>query len=548
MAGSFDSYQVLYSNGPPADPIRLGQLLVDESVAPALSLKYCSSLSPLTYTSFLPAGGVAPADETYVTISNETGTLPNSSRVAAGTGITLDTSVANVLTINSTGSVSGANPTASVGLTAVNGSATTYLRSDGAPALDVTIAPTWSGVHTFTQAPLLSSTSPSIVFIETDATANEGRWRMIANGDGWNLQTRLDDNSGGGNVLSVNRTGTNTDSVEIGSTAQATQLLLPSVNDPALPSLSFLSDLDTGMYRPSANNLALATGGAVRFQINGSGAFGLAGATYGTTGQLLQSNGSSAAPSWIDGTAIVVPSLATVILAQSPIGYWKLDEASGNFADSSGNSRTMTAAGSPTYQAAAIVPRETTKFVYFDATGDKGTRTDTCGFTPPVTGDWTVTCVAMTHFSAANDITVFAISGSGELEINNTQINARFEATTQFPLGTFWESGAGADTTTTSTLAFGGISPMRPMHCAWVKDGTANTVSFYINGVFYQSVAYANEPTGGGGAAVISAIHDNGAASTQQPCWLAHVAVFATALTATNIRDQAKAAGFLPSY
>lgn len=44
----------------------------------------------------------------------------------------------------------GANPTASVGLAAVNGTATTFMRSDGAPALDQTISPTWSGKHLFT--------------------------------------------------------------------------------------------------------------------------------------------------------------------------------------------------------------------------------------------------------------------------------------------------------------------------------------------------------------------------------------------------------------
>lgn len=47
------------------------------------------------------------------------------------------------------GSTSFADPTASVGLTAVNGSASTAMRSDAAPALDVTISPTWSGNHTF---------------------------------------------------------------------------------------------------------------------------------------------------------------------------------------------------------------------------------------------------------------------------------------------------------------------------------------------------------------------------------------------------------------
>lgn len=43
----------------------------------------------------------------------------------------------------------GANPTASVGLAAVNGSATTFLRSDGAPALSQTISPTMTGNWVF---------------------------------------------------------------------------------------------------------------------------------------------------------------------------------------------------------------------------------------------------------------------------------------------------------------------------------------------------------------------------------------------------------------
>jgi hypothetical protein len=45
--------------------------------------------------------------------------------------------------------VSFANPSASVGLSTVNGSATTAMRSDGAPALSQAIVPTWTGTHTF---------------------------------------------------------------------------------------------------------------------------------------------------------------------------------------------------------------------------------------------------------------------------------------------------------------------------------------------------------------------------------------------------------------
>lgn len=41
------------------------------------------------------------------------------------------------------------NPTGTVGLTAVNGVATTAMRSDGAPPISQSIVPTWTGVHTF---------------------------------------------------------------------------------------------------------------------------------------------------------------------------------------------------------------------------------------------------------------------------------------------------------------------------------------------------------------------------------------------------------------
>jgi hypothetical protein len=46
-----------------------------------------------------------------------------------------------------------ANPTALVGLTAINGVATTAMRSDAAPALNQAIAPTWTGFHTWTPSP-----------------------------------------------------------------------------------------------------------------------------------------------------------------------------------------------------------------------------------------------------------------------------------------------------------------------------------------------------------------------------------------------------------
>lgn len=51
----------------------------------------------------------------------------------------------------------GADPSASVGLSAVVGVATTFMRSDGAPALSVAITPTWTGTHIFSNATLTAS-------------------------------------------------------------------------------------------------------------------------------------------------------------------------------------------------------------------------------------------------------------------------------------------------------------------------------------------------------------------------------------------------------
>lgn len=54
--------------------------------------------------------------------------------------------------------VSGfADPSASIGLTAVNGTSTDAMRADSAPALSQAIVPTWTGVHTFSAVPVFNA-------------------------------------------------------------------------------------------------------------------------------------------------------------------------------------------------------------------------------------------------------------------------------------------------------------------------------------------------------------------------------------------------------
>lgn len=76
--------------------------------------------------------------------------VPTAPTATAGTNTTQLATTAFVLA-NST-ITTFANPTASVGLTANNGVATTAMRSDASPAISQAIAPTWTGLHTFGSA------------------------------------------------------------------------------------------------------------------------------------------------------------------------------------------------------------------------------------------------------------------------------------------------------------------------------------------------------------------------------------------------------------
>lgn len=60
------------------------------------------------------------------------------------------------------GAANFANPTGTIGLTAVNGVATTGIRSDGAPPLSQAIVPTWTGIHTFDAIPNFNGGASSV--------------------------------------------------------------------------------------------------------------------------------------------------------------------------------------------------------------------------------------------------------------------------------------------------------------------------------------------------------------------------------------------------
>lgn len=99
--------------------------------------------------------------------------------------------------------------------------------------------------------------------------------------------------------------------VGIGTTAPDALLSVNGVasfgaGSAAAPSVAGFGDLNTGMFFPAADTIAFSTNGTEDFRIGSAGQLGIAGANYGTSGQILTSGGASAAPSWADPSSMTL--------------------------------------------------------------------------------------------------------------------------------------------------------------------------------------------------------------------------------------------------
>jgi hypothetical protein len=116
------------------------------------------------------------------------------------------------------GEVTFANPTATVGLTVVNGSAITAMRSDAAPPLSQAIAPTWTGTHTFQAVPAFAPASATAPF--TLSANGQGQTITGLKADQLNKSVLVDGlGLSGGGALTANRTVTLTSSSNPGAAA-----------------------------------------------------------------------------------------------------------------------------------------------------------------------------------------------------------------------------------------------------------------------------------------------------------------------------------------
>jgi hypothetical protein len=87
--------------------------------------------------------------------------------------------------------------------------------------------------------------------------------------------------------------------------------VFPAGGTSTTPTISFNLTPTTGIYSPAVSIVAITNNGTERFRVAAAGQIGIGGANYGTSGQVLTSGGSGAAPSWAAAPAPTTAQVGT---------------------------------------------------------------------------------------------------------------------------------------------------------------------------------------------------------------------------------------------
>jgi hypothetical protein len=101
-------------------------------------------------------------------------------------------------------------------------------------------------------------------------------------------------------------------------------LLVDDSGTAALPAIAFDGDPNTGIFRPGADQLGIATGGVERLRLGAAGQIGIGGATYGTAGHVLTSNGAASAPVWQTVQSFTAGTVMLFQQTSAPTGWTKI--------------------------------------------------------------------------------------------------------------------------------------------------------------------------------------------------------------------------------
>lgn len=230
-------------------------------------------------------------------------------------------------------------------------------------------------------------------------------------------------------------------------------------------------------------------------------------------------------------------NIDTEVAADSPAAYWKLNEASGNFADSSGGGRTLTVTGSPVsvYALTGYDPVNTTRKgpVVSGGQTDYASHASTLGLSTPIT---TFSVEWWGALSTAGD--VLGIGASGETSATNFNVLARLTASGLVEV--YWEYGSGTDVIVTSPIAGGPMGVFG--HWCVTKDAATREVRMYRNGKLIGLSTYtAGEEATGGGSGVFALFGHPGSSVGGADGLMLGAAFYPAALSEARVAAHARA-------
>lgn len=300
----------------------------------------------------------------------------------------------------------------------------------------------------------------------------------------------------------------------------------------------------TGQVTAAAAFNALAPVTTKGDLIVGDGANSSTRLGVGVDGQIPQADSTQATGiKWLTSPFVPYSTINAVILSQSPTAYWRLTDASGAVVDAIGG-QNLTAGAGWIYAQRSLVPTDpATLYAVVGLIGNCiATKTNYSPFPTPNTGDWSLSFCYSGDFSTTNQLTFFAVGRSPTVP-PSTNLQASFLGLAgSGQMSTNWGNGAGPTAVTTSA----DFNLLRgfaiPIHYAVVVDGTAKTVSFYVNGRLKGSKTYTLAPSGG--TAVDTSI-GNFTGAVGAGGTMGEVAVWQRKLTTAEVLAQATAGGFL---
>ncbi len=184
-------------------------------------------------------------------------------------------------------------------------------------------------------------------------------------------------------------------------------------------------------------------------------------------------NGAGNASANSNAISVAALTYSQQVLADSPGGYWRLNDSSGTITDSSGNGHNLATVASITYGTASLMTTDTAdKSVTMAGTGYAGTASYTPN-TPPFTIEGWVK-----HTSSGTYQRFAAVHNAWQAGISNAN---HWTLTAAGVLD--YEFAATATVNVT-------------YHVAFVFDSSQD-VSLYINGAFSETVAGTTNPNSG---------------------------------------------------